>query len=313
MLEAFTSLLPIFALIALGFTLRKSGIIPPEQWRGVELMSFWLLFPALLITTLARADMALDELSAFALALFLMVLVMSLFIWLLRLPLKNIWNMGGPAFTTIFQTTTRWHGFIALAVVDKLYGSGGLAVLAIAFAVMVPILNVLNVVVLATYAGKTSPSAAMILSALWRNPLLWGIGIGIFIKITAIDLPDPLFTTLDLLGRAALGVSLLALGAGLSWKAMKTSGKEVVFSTAVKLLLTPVLAMGLALALGVEGEQFVIMIIAASVPTAVNGYILARTMGGDADLYAAASTAQVLVSFLTLPLIIWLAMRFASE
>ncbi|MCF6303605.1 MAG: AEC family transporter [Devosiaceae bacterium] len=312
MVIVFSSLLPIFALIALGFILRKSNFVPSEQWRGVEMISFWLLFPALLITTLAHADMAFGELTSFGMALFAMVVIVSFLVWLLRRPLHDIWHVRGPAFTTIFQTSTRWHGFIALAVIEKLYGTSGLAILAIAFVFMVPFLNVINILILAIYAGKTKPTFALISGALLRNPLLWGIAIGILINVLDIKLPDPLFVTLDLLGRAALGVSLLALGAGLSWKAMKTSGKEVVFSSMVKLLFTPVLAAGLALVFNVTGVQFIIMIIAASVPTAVNGYVLARAMGGDTELYAATSTAQVLISFITMPIIIYIAMNFAQ-
>ncbi len=311
MLTAFTSLVPIFTLIALGFALRKSGIVPPEQWRGIELVTFWLLFPPLLITTLADADFSFGELADFAMALLVMVMGMSLLVWLLRIPLQKTMAMDGPAFTTIFQTSTRWHGFVALAIVDKLFGLAGIAILAIAFVAMVPWLNIINILVLATYAGKTRATAGVIMGALLRNPLIWGITIGIVIKIADIELPDPVFTTLDLLGRGALGVSLLAMGAGLSWRAMLLSGKEVVLASFLKLLLTPALAAVLGVMFNVTGMQFVILIIAGAVPTAVNGYVLARTMGGDAELYAATSTAQVLASFLTLPVLIWLAMAYA--
>lgn len=311
MLTTFTALLPIFALIALGFILRKSGIIPAEQWRGIELMMYWLLLPALLITTLADADFSFVELAGFALALFVMVVVMTLIVWLMRIPLQKTMNMGGPAFTTIFQTSTRWHGFVALAIVDKLFGLAGIAIMAIAFVAMVPWLNIVNILVLATYAGRSKATAVTIVGVLVRNPLIWGIAIGILVKLTSYELPDPVFTTLDLLGRGALGVSLLAMGAGLSWKAMQLSGKEVILASGLKLLLTPAIAAVLGLAFNVTGIQFVILIIAAAVPTAVNGYVLARTMGGDAELYAATSTAQVLVSFITLPVIIWLAMAYA--
>ncbi len=311
MLIAFTSLLPIFTLIALGFGLRKSNMVPAGQWHGIESIAYWLLFPALLITTIARAELSFAELSSFAFSLLLTVLAMCLITWLLRKPLQSIWGVDGPAFTTIFQTSTRWHGFIALAVIDKLFGAEGLAIIAIAFAVLVPPLNIINILILVTYAGKTKASIQMILKELLRNPLLWGIISGILIKLSGIRLPDTAFAILDLLGSAALGVSLLALGAGLSWKAMKTSGPEVVFSSIMRLLFTPALATVIALALDVQGIQFVIIVISASVPTAVNGYILARTLGGDAPLYAATSTAQVIASFVTLPLITFLAMGFA--
>ncbi len=312
MLAAFNSLAPIFALIILGFTLRKSGIIKMDQWRSVELICFWLLFPALLITTLSGADLAFGTLAPFALALFTTIVVMTLFVWLLRIPLLKFWNVKGSAFTTIFQTSTRWHGFIAFAIVDDLFGSNGLAILAIAFVVIVPYINVVNILVLATYAGKQKANLKQIAFTIIKNPLIIGISIGIALNLGNIALPIPVNSTLDLLGRAALGMSLLALGAGISWIAIKTSGKEVLLASLIRLFLTPIIATSLALLFEVSGDVLVILMISASVPTAVNGFILARAMGGDAELYAATSSAQVLISFVTLPIIIWLATQFVG-
>ncbi len=308
MLASFVSLAPIFLTIVLGFILRKSGLIPGEHWRGVELISFWVLFPALLVTSMVRADIAPGELKAYALALAVMIALMCLLVWLLRPLLARWMGMKGPAYTTIYQSATRWNGFIAFAIVDKLFGHAGLAILAIAFAIMVPFLNVVNVLILAAYAGATRPTPRIIAAALLRNPLLWGIGLGILLKATGIVPPDPVMTTLNLLGRGALGVAMLALGAGLSWRAVRHAGPEVGLSVFLRLIVSPLIAWATGTALGVTGPAFLIMILAAGVPTAVSGYVFARTMGGDAELYAASLTVQVLVSFLTLPLIIALSM-----
>jgi len=62
----------------------------------------------------------------------------------------------------------------------------------------------------------------------------------------------------------------------------------------------------LALATGLSGEAFEAALICAAVPTAMNGYVLARTMGGDAELYAATATVQTVLSFATIPFVIWL-------
>ena len=120
MLSVFASLLPVFILIAAGFVLRKAGIIPAEHWRGVELVCFYVLFPALLIIVLADSTLTFGETAPFALSLLVLVVLMSLGGWLARKPLNRLIGMEGPAYTTFFQTTTRWHGFIALAVVGKL-------------------------------------------------------------------------------------------------------------------------------------------------------------------------------------------------
>ena len=311
MLAVVQAILPVMLLIALGFALRKGGAVPEPQWRGIEQVLYWLLFPALLIVTLARSQVSFSALSGFALALFAMVILQTVIAYALRQPLRRILGMQGPAFTSFFQTTTRWHGFIAFAVVERLFGLHGVAVLAIAFAAMVPWLNITNVTVLAVHAGRGVPSVAMVLRQLLQNPFLWGIAIGIAWKLMGVAADGVLFTTLELLGRGALGISLLALGAGLSWRALKHARREVLLTIALKLVLTPIMALLLGRAFGVSGDAYVIMAIAAAVPTAVNGYVLARRMGGDAEFYAAAATAQVIVSFLTMPLFIWLAMRLA--
>jgi len=305
------ALLPVMLLIILGFALRKSGAVPAEHWRGVELLLYWLLFPAMLIVTLARSEVSFAALSGFAMALFAMVLVLTITAWALRRPLRRHFGMRGPTFTSFFQTSTRWHGFVAFAIVERLYGFDGVAIIAIAFAAMIPWLNVANVTVLALYAGKTRPTPALVLKALFSNPFLWGIAIGLAWKLSPLPAAGIALTTLELLGRGALGLSLLALGAGLSWQALKNARREVLLTIIMKLIFAPVLALTLGRLFGVSGEPYVIMVVAAAVPTAVAGYVLARKMGGDAEFYAAAATAQVVASFLTMPLFIALAMWLA--
>jgi malonate transporter and related proteins len=303
------SLLPVFIMIAIGFGLRKWGFVPAEHWRGIEQISYWVLIPALLTTVLANAELGIEQAAAFALAVFLTASIVSLAIWLLRRPLGRWMGLGGPAFTTVFQTTTRWHGFIALAVAGRLFGDPGLALLAVAFAVMVPVLNTASILVLAAYASDEPAPFGLIVKSLFRNPIMWALIIGLTVRFSGFALPDIAATTLKLAGDGALGVSLLALGAGLSWQAAKKAGKEVVFATLVKLVAMPLIAIGIATVIGVTGMDFVIVVLATAVPTAVNGYVLAREMGGDTELYAATLTAQVMVSFVTLPLFMWWAMQ----
>ena len=307
-----SALLPVMLLIALGFGLRKSDAIAAEQWRGVEALLYWLLFPALLIVTLARSRLSFAALSTFALALFAFVIVLTIVAYALRMPLARLFGMNGPTFTSFFQTSTRWHGFVAFAIVERLFGPEGVAIIAIAFAAMIPWLNVANVMVLAMHAGRVRATPTLVLKELLKNPFLWAIAIGVAWKLTGLPRAGVVMATLDLLGRGALGVSLLALGAGLRWRALEEARREVLISIGMKLLFAPLLAMWLGWLFGVRGEAFVIMVVAASVPTAVSGYVLARQMGGDAGFYAAAATAQVVVSFLTMPLFIWLAMRLAG-
>jgi len=303
MLPVLQATLPVFAIIALGFGLRKGGFIAADKWSAVEDLCFYMLFPALLAKTMIEADLSGVEAGAFTLTLIVSVTVIGgavLAMWPL---LRRGLGTRPPQFSTIYQTITRWHGFIALAIVLNLYGPDGAALIAIIFAVLVPILQVSNIMVLAAFSDKKADMRGVVMTIV-KNPLIWGIGLGMALNGAAIW--PPVMGTLDLLGRSALGMSLLALGAGLSLKAALHPSKEMLIGIVGKLLFTPLVMMSAAYAFGVTGLERDVLLIAASVPTAMNGYVLARKMGGDAALYATISTVQTVVSFVTIPLLLWL-------
>jgi len=53
------ALLPVFLLIVLGFVLKRSLMRLETQWHGLERLTYYVLFPALLIRTLVKADLIL--------------------------------------------------------------------------------------------------------------------------------------------------------------------------------------------------------------------------------------------------------------
>lgn len=117
---------------------------------------------------------------------------------------------------------------------------------------------------------------------------------------------EPVLTTIGLLAAASLPLGLVNVGAGLRVEdALRPSG-AVILSVALKLLLFPIVSVGIALAAGLTGQTVVMIALGAAVPTAMNGYVLARQMGGDAELYAAAATVQTVAAFFTIPVVLYL-------
>ena len=312
MIVVFESIFPVFALVVLGFALRKGNFIPAEHWRSIEELCFWLFFPALLVTTLAGADLTSIQLGPFSLTLLFTMgsmMVITLSLWPV---LRSYWGTSRGQFSTIFQTTTRWHGFIALAIVFKMFGTEGATLIALAFAVMIPVLQITNILVLAAFSSTNKLSIIHIFKTLLTNPIIWGVAMGVAVNLSHINLWSPLMTILDLLGRAALGASLLALGAGLSLRAALKPSRELLVGLLGKLVVTPLVMAGWAIWFGISGLSLSVLIICAAVPTAVNGYLFAKKMGGDAELYAATSSTQTALSFLTIPLFLWLAQNYAG-
>lgn len=305
MLPVLQATLPVFAIIVLGFGLRKSGFIAAEKWSAVEDLCFYVLFPAILAKTMIEADLANIKAGAFTLTIVASLTIIGGTVLALWPLMRAVLDTKPAQFSTVYQTITRWHGFIALTIVLNLYGPDGAALIAIMFAIMVPILQVSNIAVLAAFSDKKADLGKVALTV-FKNPLIWGIGLGLLVNALGMQPWPAVMDTLDLLGRSALGMSLLALGAGLSLQAALRPSREMLIGIVGKLLFTPLVMMSVAYAFGITGLERDVLLIAAAVPTAMNGFVLARKMGGDAELYATISTVQTVVSFATIPLLLWL-------
>ena len=298
-----SALLPVFLLIVLGFILKRSLMRLDTQWHGLERLTYYVLFPTLLIQTLVKADLSSVPVAGVGGALMLSALAMSLLCLALR-PLFSRWNIDGPAFTSIFQGATRWQTYVALAVSSNLFGHTGLALASVAMVAIIPLVNVFSVSVLAHYAAPEKQSLRAIVMTVLTNPLIWACAIGLAVNVTHLPLPQVWHDVAEALGRSSLGIGLLVTGAGLQLAGMFRPSLAASIAVLLKLILMPVLGVALALWFGISGSSLVIVAVCSAVPTSSSAYVLARQMGGDAPLLAQIITLQTILAAVTMPIVI---------
>lgn len=304
MAAVLAALLPIFLLIIMGFALRRYMLKEDAHWIGLEQLVYFVLFPAFLIQTLSRADLASAPIGGVGGALLLSVLVMAAFCLALRRALSAALGVDGPAFTSIFQAATRWQTFVALGVANNLYGDVGVALASVAMVAMTPVLNISSVLVLARYARPQRLAWPQLLLAIAKNPLIWACVIGLTLNLTRLPIPQVAHDFADALGRSSLAIGLLVVGAGLRIGELIRPGPVASLAVLLKLIAMPALAIGLALLFGLGGVNLAVVACCASVPAASNSYVLAKQMGGDAPLLAQILTLQTMLAALTMPIVI---------
>jgi hypothetical protein len=297
------ALLPVFLLIVLGFVLKRSLLRLETQWHGLERLTYYVLFPVLLIQTLVRADLTRVPVAGVGGALFLAALAMSLLCLALR-PLLARCAIDGPAFTSIFQGATRWQTYVALAVCGNLQGDLGLALASVAMVAIIPLVNVFSVAVLAHFASPEKQSPRAIVMTVVRNPLIWACAIGLVINVVHLPLPRIWHEVADALGRSSLAIGLLVTGAGLQLAGMFRPSAAAGVTVFLKLVLMPVIGVALALWFGLSGSNLVIVTACSAVPASSSAYVLARQMGGDAPLLAQIITLQTILAAITMPIAI---------
>jgi len=305
MLLVISALLPVFTVIVLGYYLRQSALLDAAAWRGLENLCYFVLFPVLLVKTLAVADIGSAEIVRFSGALLFAIFAMTGLLLLAYPLLHRYFRVSPAAFTSLVQGATRWHGFIALSIVGLLIGDAGVAYMAVTMAVIIPPLNIINVIVLAHY-GEAESSLLQVLGKLLKNPFILACALGAFLNITGLGLMPLLYNIADIIGGGALGLGLLTVGAGIHLSGIRDHRGLVVFGALLRLLGMPVLMLLGCLLFGVDGMPRTVAMLAGAVPTAASSFVLARQMGGDAPLMANLITLQVIGAVVTLPLFIWL-------
>ena len=285
-------------LIALGVALRKSGVVGDPAWAGLEKVAYYVFFPALLVYNLGGQSLEGVPWQPMLLVILATCVVAAVALILWHLVSRSV---SGATFTSVFQGGVRFNSYIALAVCDAFYGSEGLAVGAIGISFMIVIVNLMSVAAFAVWGGRSAVGLRSLLRDIAANPLIVACTFGLLLSATGLGLPELAADTLGLIGRAALPVGLLAVGAGVRFSAMRGHVRPVVASTLVQYLLKPLTAVTLLGAVGLEGTTAATIVIIFITPVAASSYILAKQLGGDTAAVASIVTLQTVLAFAVMP------------
>ncbi|MDX5594457.1 AEC family transporter [Pseudovibrio sp. SPO723] len=298
------ALTPVLMLIATGWAIANYKMISADGWRPMETLCYWLLFPAVLFTSVSDADFASLDLGSYAIGLYGTLALLCVILVPTGVLLRHQLEVSGPAFSSIFQGTTRWNAFIALAIVSNILADEGWTLIAITMALLIPVMNVLSITMMTFYASSNALSIKALVMGIVKNPFIISIGAGLIVNVTGLDLPGFIEDYAEFLGRAALPLAILSVGAAIDMKSLRKPGPRLLIGCLLRLVVAPAIALAVATLLGLGSNATIALVIAFAVPTAAASYVLARQMGGDATLMAELLALQTLASAVTVPL--WL-------
>lgn len=290
------ALLPDFALILLGYALRRWMALGDHFWTGLERLVYFVLFPALLFNAITKTPLSFAAVPLIGVGTTAMLGAM-----LLALLARPLLPLTPLSYASQFQCAFRFNSYIGLAIAAKLHGAAGIAAMGLLAGGMVPLANLAAVWMLARH-GETS-----VWRELAKNPLFLATLAALAWNLAGLHLPLPASQFLGRLAEAAIALGLLAVGAALKLRGSlgDTGRGAAAYFLAVKLLAMPAIALFAARFIGLTGIHFDVALAFAALPTASSAYILAQRMGGDGARVAWLISASTLLGMLTLPL--WLA------
>ena len=283
------TLWPLFALILGGLALRRWNFPGEAFWPAAERLNYFILFPALLLSSLASAPLDNPALPRLALA----VLLGLGGAWLGLLLVRRLRGWPAARFGALTQGILRFNTYLGLAVVGSLYGQAGLVLAALLLALLVPAVNLLSVWSLTAERGV---SARSLLLPVLKNPLILACLGGVAINLAGLGLPGGSDRLLGLLAAASLPLGLLCVGAALRPQELRGEQAALAWNCALRLLAMPALDWLVARLLHLPALESTLLVLFFALPTAPTAYVLTRQLGGDGHLMAGIITLQTLLS-----------------
>lgn len=308
MQHIFWSILPIFLITLMGSVIKHKWITSDEFWRGLEKLSYFLLFPILLFNYISTADLGSGALTRLVWGLIISSLIVSGSLAFYQ----NKYNIDKAQFTSIFQGSIRYNSYIFFALGKALYGDEGLVIVSVVSAYMIIFTNTLSVFIFVHYLGNddksadSAPSLTMLLQKCAANPLIIASILGFMFNYADLSLNIGIKNTLDSLSNAALAMGILNVGAGLRFIINLYDIKNITIAGVVKLLILPIVTMIILSLTSIEPVPKAIGVLYSGLPCATTSYVLSKQFGGDYKLMASIITITTIFSVLSLSLLLYI-------
>jgi len=298
-----TTIVPIFAIIILGWVSHRRGFIPSEFIGPANSLVFYMAIPAMVFNAVAKASLR----THFDLSVLLLTLCAVVAGYAMAWAFGALKRLKGGQLGTYIQSGFHGNlGYIGLAVAYYYLGEEGFVKTSILLGAMMILQNFLSVLALTLNSDKNSGKRdwAVLLRKIVGNPVIVSALVGIVFSLAEIPVPLVIERSLDILSGLALPMALLIIGGSISFDLIRHHMRLVFSTMAIKLVFLPGLGFALYRLFGLSAQEFLPGLILLASPAATISYVMAKEMGGDPDFAAASISASTLLSSITYT--IWL-------
>lgn len=300
LLFSVNTVLPLMIMMLVGFAARRFGVIGSEGVRQGNSTVFRIFLPLLLCmnTMDAKLGGSVDVKTL----LFAMAAIVLSYAALFALSPKvcGEYNQRGVFIQGVARSNYAIYG---IPLVLMMYPNSDNALSALMVVAVVPLFNILATVALILY-GEKSVSVWRMVRGVLLNPLIIGTLTGFILWRLNWQFPPVLDGPLRTMSKAATPLALFLLGASLDFEKVRANGRLLTLAVVGRLIITPLIFLGLAIALGIRGMSLAVLIAVFASPTAVSSYPMAQELGGDADF--AAAQVVLTTTFSSLTVFLWI-------
>ncbi|MBD5195611.1 MAG: hypothetical protein HDS16_00580 [Bacteroides sp.] len=311
------AIVPIVVVMLAGFISGKKGIFTGDDAKKFNKVVLDYALPAALFVSIvqsSREDLAKD----IRLTLVSLIGIMGCFMlvyFIFKYCFKK--NTGADAAVSALISGSPTIGFLGFAVLEPIFDSTvGLPAVALVVAIVGIVVNAVGIPVGLSLmnsslekqgvnkTGKKESAWKPVLHAL-EQPVAWAPILAVILVLCGLKWPDWLSPSFNLIAKA--NASMAVFSAGITLSAIKFSMNwQVILGSIMKMIVMPLVILVLGLLFKMDPENLKMLVVAAALPPAFSGIIIAD----ENDTYVATGTSSLTLSVILFigfcPLWIWL-------
>ena len=297
-MDIFTTIVPVFSIILLGWISRKKGFIPADFIGPANALVFYIAIPAMIFSAISKATLT----AHFNFGILVITLTTALVVCILAWVFGHVCRLKQGQLGSYVQISFHGNlGYIGLAVAFYYLGEDGFVKASILTGFLMILQNLLSVLSLTVNAHQLDSAryGRTIVRNLAGNPVVLSAMAGIICSFLTVPIPLIVQRSLDILSGLALPMALLIIGASISFQDVRHKMKWVLSAISFKLILMPGLGYVVYRVLGFSPGEYLPGLILLASPTATISYVMAKEMKGDPDLAVIAISMCTLLSALS--------------
>jgi len=277
MFAIFNVVIPVFAIIALGYLAVRFRLYPSEGVRGLVAFVNNFATPCLLFEAMLTSDFG----TAFNLRIIGPFYVGALFSLIAGtiIAIKFFGNRPGEGVASGFAAMFTNTVLIGIPIMQRAYGPTALPVVFSIIAFHAPALITIGMLVMELVRRDGAPlHKALGVAALRivQNPLLWGVALGLLGNANHLVLPEPATAFVTMMSAAVLPAALFGLGGALNEYKLADNWPQALAMSTFKLIIHPAIAWVLMVpVLKVDPDLARYGVLLAAMPAGINVYVFA--------------------------------------
>ena len=286
--------LPVFVVAATGYLGHR---LLSMQVQTLSAVTLYIFSPALVLSSLTRSTLSAQE----ALQIVGFALSFAAIMYLLSWIAAKLFRLGRELESAFLLSTLFMNsGNYGLSVALLAFGEEGLQRALIFFVLQAIMGGTLAVFV----ASRSSLGLMASVGSVLRIPHMYAALSALAINATGVPLPSFIANSAEILGRAAIPAMLIVLGMQLGQRLEIEYPGALAVAVSMRLIFSAGMALGLTQLIGIGDLTQKVLIVQASMPTAVFAVIVATQFNARPRFVAGAVILSTLASILTITLLL---------